>query len=101
MDARELVQDHADELGASRNLDAHQVFDRLGIAERVAEAADAADTLGHVDELVDVARLNQLLEPSVDEADLRNGLDDAFVRLGGQPQQLLDGCGRLAGALQG
>ena len=43
------------------------------------ERADAADTLGHVDELVVIARLHELLEAAVDEADLRNRLDDGLV----------------------
>ena len=39
-----------------------QKIDGLGITERVAEAANAANAFCNIDELVDVARLDELLQ---------------------------------------
>ena len=79
MDSGELVPDDAQHLRAVGDLDAHQGLNGLGIAHGMAERADAADSLDDVDELVVVARLDELLKASVHEADLRDGLDDLLV----------------------
>ena len=64
---------------ARGNLDAHELLDGFGVAHGMPEGADAADALGHVDELVVVARFDELLKTAVDEADLRDRLDNGFV----------------------
>ncbi len=63
MHTGQLVQNHAQVLRAPGNFHAHERFDGLGITERVAEAANAANTFCNIDELVDVARLDELLNP--------------------------------------
>ena len=73
------MPDDAQVLRALGDLDAHEALDRFGIAHGVAERADAADALRNVDELVVVARFDQLLEAAVHEANLRDGFDDLLV----------------------
>ena len=79
VDTRQLVPNDAQVLGALGNLHAHKLLDRFGIAHGMAERADAADTLGNVDELVVVARFHQLFQAAVHETDLWDGLEDRLV----------------------
>ncbi len=58
------------------HLHAHERLDGLGIADGMPERADAANAFGDVDELVVIARLDELLEAAMDEADLGNRLDE-------------------------
>lgn len=77
--AGELLQNHAEVLGAARNLDAHELLGCRRIAVTMAEAADAANALGNVHELVEVALLHELLQAAVHESNLRDGLHHALV----------------------
>ena len=79
VDTGELVPDNAQVLAALGHLDAHEALDGLAVAHGVAEAADAADALGHVHEVLVVALLHELLEAAVHEANLRDGLHHALV----------------------
>lgn len=79
MHTGQLVQNRAQVLRAPGNFHAHERFDGLGITERVTEAANAANTFCNIDELVDVARLDELLQSAMHEADLRNSLNNVLV----------------------
>ena len=75
----QLMQNHAQVLRAPGNFHAHERFDGLGITERVTEATNAANAFCNIDELVDVARLDELLQSAMHEADLRNSLNNVLV----------------------
>ena len=79
MHTGQLVQNHAQVLRTPGNFHAHERFDGLGITERVAEAANAANTFCNIDELVNVARLDEFLQSAMHEADLRNSLNNVLV----------------------
>ena len=79
MHAGQLMQNHTQVLRAPGNLHSHERFNGLGIAERVAKTANAANALCNIDELVNVARLDELLQSAMHEADLRNSLNNVLV----------------------
>ena len=79
MNAREFVHDGTQILGALRHLDIHQAFDGLSVTIGMTEGADAADSLGNVNELMDIPGLGELFKSAVHEADARNDIDDLLV----------------------
>ena len=79
MHTGKLVPNNAQNLGTLGYLNAHEAFDGLGIAERMAHRADTADAFRNIDELVVIARFHEFLQPAVNETDLRNGLQNVFI----------------------
>ena len=79
VDTAHLAPDGAQVSGPGRDLDVHDVLHRLAVAHAVHEAADAAGPLHHIGHLVKILLLHQALQPSVDETDGGNGLDDLLI----------------------
>lgn len=79
MYTRKLMHDRTQVFSARRDLDIHKTLDRLRIAVAMTERTNAADALRNVDVLMDIARLDELFETTMDESDLRKNIDDRFV----------------------
>ena len=65
--------------GAFRYFNAHKALDRLSVAHRMPERANAAYSLSNVDELVIIFRLDQSLETAVHEPNLRHRFQHDLV----------------------
>ena len=77
--AGKLMPDRTQVARTARHVDLHQPFDGLRIAPAMPEGADAADTLCDIDELLEIALLDQLFQSAVDVADGRHGADDFLI----------------------
>ena len=79
MYTRKLMHDRTQVFSTRRDLNVHKALDRLCIAIAVTERTNAADALRNVNVLMDIARLDELFETTMDESDLRKNIDDRFV----------------------
>ena len=67
------------ELCSFRNLQVHDVLDRLDVSEAMSERADAAGSFGNQYKLLKVAFFHELLQSSVDEADRRKCVNNLLI----------------------
>ena len=78
-DAGQLADDGADVLAARRQVDAHQLFDRVMPGDLVHDRRDVVHPIDDRDILVKVEIFAQLFEAAMKKADVRVGLDDGFA----------------------
>ena len=86
-DARDLIEHHADVLGALGRRDAQQPLDREHVGVLVAHHRDVVEPVHVADRLIEGFGFGQLLGAAVQQADVRIGLlDDLAIHLQHQAQ---------------
>ena len=87
LDARELVEQHADGLGALRDLERKQLLDRQAVGQVVGHRGEIVDAVGQRHHLLVELRLAGFLNTGVQITDIRRHGDDGFsVNLEHQPK---------------